>query len=53
MKPAFLLTIDTEGDNLWARPSKITTENSHQFVVITCWLPVPMRLLDASRYFTR
>lgn len=29
MKPAFLITIDTEGDNLWSYPSEITTENSH------------------------
>lgn len=28
MKPAFLITIDTEGDNLWAAPKTITTENS-------------------------
>jgi hypothetical protein len=28
MKPAFLITIDTEGDNLWAAPATITTENS-------------------------
>ncbi len=28
MKPAFLITIDTEGDNLWSYPSEITTENS-------------------------
>ena len=28
MKPAFLITIDTEGDNLWAAPKSITTENS-------------------------
>lgn len=28
MRPAFLITIDTEGDNLWAGPSRITTENS-------------------------
>jgi len=27
-KPAFLVTIDTEGDNLWARAGKITTENA-------------------------
>jgi len=26
--PAFLITIDTEGDNLWARPRTITTENA-------------------------
>jgi hypothetical protein len=28
MRPAFLITIDTEGDNLWAAPARITTENS-------------------------
>jgi hypothetical protein len=27
-KPAFLITIDTEGDNLWARKSEVTTENA-------------------------
>jgi len=27
-KPSFLITIDTEGDNLWVRPRKITTNNS-------------------------
>ena len=27
-KHFFLITIDTEGDNLWSRPSQITTENS-------------------------
>lgn len=27
-KPAFLITIDTEGDNLWGRPHTITTENA-------------------------
>ncbi|MEJ2238358.1 MAG: hypothetical protein P8X82_08685 [Gemmatimonadales bacterium] len=26
--PAFLITIDTEGDNLWSGPATITTENS-------------------------
>ena len=26
-KPAFLITIDTEGDNLWGRPKTITTKN--------------------------
>ena len=26
--PAFLITIDTEGDNLWASPREISTENS-------------------------
>jgi hypothetical protein len=28
VKPAFLTTIDTEGDNLWAHPRAITTANS-------------------------
>ncbi len=27
-KPAFLITIDAEGDNLWAGPETITTENA-------------------------
>ena len=27
-RPAFLITIDTEGDNLWAAPRDITTNNS-------------------------
>jgi hypothetical protein len=27
-KPAFLITIDTEGDNLWAAPRTITTKNA-------------------------
>lgn len=27
-RPRFLITIDTEGDNLWGRPARITTENS-------------------------
>lgn len=26
--PAFLITIDTEGDNIWSSPAEITTENS-------------------------
>ena len=28
MKPAFLITIDTEGDNLWSRPQETTTVNA-------------------------
>jgi len=28
MKPMFLVTIDAEGDNLWARPREITTRNA-------------------------
>ena len=31
-RPAFLITIDTEGDNLWAHPRSITTRNA-------VWLP--------------
>ena len=27
-KPAFLITIDTEGDNLWSRPRRVETRNS-------------------------
>lgn len=27
-RPAFLITIDTEGDNLWSRPRDITTRNA-------------------------
>lgn len=27
-KPAFLITIDTEGDNLWSKPHKVTTLNA-------------------------
>lgn len=27
-KPAFLITIDTEGDNLWDRPKLVTTRNA-------------------------
>ena len=27
-KPSFLITIDTEGDNLWSRPKQVTTENA-------------------------
>jgi hypothetical protein len=27
-KPAFLITIDTEGDNLWQQPREITTKNA-------------------------
>lgn len=27
--PSFIITVDTEGDNLWAAPKKITTKNAH------------------------
>lgn len=27
-KPAFLITIDTEGDNLWQNHDRIATENT-------------------------
>jgi peptidoglycan/xylan/chitin deacetylase (PgdA/CDA1 family) len=28
VRPVFLITVDTEGDNLWARPREITTRNA-------------------------
>jgi hypothetical protein len=28
LRPAFLITIDTEGDNLWSHPKTYTMENS-------------------------
>jgi len=28
MRPVFVITVDTEGDNLWARPRTITTKNA-------------------------
>jgi hypothetical protein len=28
LRPSFLITIDTEGDNEWARPKRITTHNA-------------------------
>lgn len=28
MRPAFLVTIDAEGDNIWSNPREVTTENS-------------------------
>lgn len=31
-KPAFVITIDTEGDNLWAAPATVTTENAHDLL---------------------
>jgi hypothetical protein len=31
-RAAFLITVDTEGDNLWARPRELTTHNA-------AWLP--------------
>ena len=27
-KPSFLITIDTEGDNLWSKPRTATTKNA-------------------------
>lgn len=39
-KPAFLVTIDTEGDDLWSRPHTITTHN-------TAALPRFQRLCEA------
>ncbi|MGL5365725.1 MAG: lipopolysaccharide biosynthesis protein, partial [Plesiomonas shigelloides] len=28
-KPFFIITIDTEGDNLWQNSQQITTKNTH------------------------
>src|SRR5262245_40773328 len=28
MPPVFIITIDTEGDNIWAHPNPVTTENA-------------------------
>ena len=28
-KPAFLITVDTEGDNLWRNPRAVSTRNAH------------------------
>ena len=28
-KPAFIITIDTEGDDIWSRPRTVTTRNAH------------------------
>jgi hypothetical protein len=38
-KRPFIITIDTEGDNLWARPRHVTTENAR-------WLPRFQALCD-------
>lgn len=38
-RPAFLITIDTEGDNAWARPREITVRNAG-------WLPRFQALCD-------
>jgi hypothetical protein len=40
VRTAFLITIDTEGDNLWARPGTITTRNAE-------FLPRFQRLCEA------
>jgi hypothetical protein len=35
--PSFLITVDTEGDNLWSQPTRITTRNAnylHRFQVL-------------------
>jgi hypothetical protein len=39
-RPAFLITIDTEGDDLWSHPHEITTRNSD-------WLPRFQRICEA------
>src|SRR5438046_1437730 len=38
--PVFLVTIDTEGDNLWTRPRTVTTRNAE-------WLPRFQALCEA------
>ena len=40
--PAFLITVDTEGDNLWSRPRTITTRNAE-------YLPRFQSLCEKSR----
>jgi len=39
MAPAFLITMDTEGDNLWSRPRSVTTRNA-------AWLPAFQQLAE-------
>jgi hypothetical protein len=41
-RASFLITIDTEGDNLWAGPREITTDN-------VAWLPRFQTLCDRFR----
>ncbi|MFH1314432.1 MAG: deacetylase [Candidatus Eisenbacteria bacterium] len=42
-KPAILITIDTEGDNLWTKPSEITTRNAE-------YLPRFQELCEKHRF---
>jgi hypothetical protein len=39
MAPAFIITMDTEGDNLWSRPREVTTRNAQ-------WLPAFQNLAE-------
>ncbi|HTB62669.1 MAG TPA: hypothetical protein VK737_03690 [Opitutales bacterium] len=39
MATAFIITMDTEGDNLWARPREVTTRNA-------AWLPAFQQLAE-------
>ena len=39
MAPAFIITVDTEGDNLWSRPRAVTTRNA-------AWLPAFQQLAE-------
>lgn len=34
-KPAFIITLDTEGDNLWENEHNITTQNTHFYPVFS------------------
>jgi hypothetical protein len=42
MKPSWLITVDTEGDNLWARPRETTTANA-------AFIPRFQRLCESYR----
>ena len=44
-KPYFIITIDTEGDNLWSKPKNITTENAK-------FLPRFQKLCESYGYKT-
>ena len=63
-RPAFLITIDTEGDNLWARPREITTHNARflprfqalceRYRLLPTWLTNhEMALCEVYREFAR
>ncbi len=39
MAPSFIITMDTEGDDLWSRPRTVTTRNA-------AWLPAFQQLAE-------